>query len=72
MEERDILLDLDRDFIISKKYSNSLNLMLKDNPSGVSDRIICRVLQISPEDLEKKYNHAILSMREKLIGDDCK
>lgn len=72
MEERDIRLEVDRDFILSKRYNNSLHLIIKDNPNGIPDRIICRVLQIQQEDLEKIYNRAILSMRDKLIGEDCK
>lgn len=72
MEERDIKLESDRDFILSKRYNDSLRLILKDNPNGIPDRVICRILKISQEELEKIYNRAILSMRSKLIGEDCK
>jgi len=72
MEDRDVRLDEDRSFVISKKHNNNLYPLLKEYPRGIPDRIICRSLQISKEELETIYKRAILSLKEKLVGDDSK
>jgi hypothetical protein len=56
----------DRDYIKSPKYQNSLTKLLEDNPDGVSDQVICSVLGISPWDLNKIYERAILKLRNHL------
>jgi hypothetical protein len=58
----------DKDFIVSTKYNNSLQELLKENPDGVSDKVICRVLHISQKRLECLYDRAIASIR-KIISD---
>ena len=68
MKNKDLMIIEDKNYIVSKKYDNNITKLIEDNPNGVTDKVICRVLQISPEELEKTYNHAILSMRETLIG----
>jgi hypothetical protein len=61
---RDQRLDVDKDFILSPKHDNSLNRLLDENPSGVPDSVICKVLDLTPESLQATYDGAILKLQE--------
>ena len=63
---RDQRIDTDADFIVSKKYNNSLSTLLQDYPDGVPDRVICKVLQLSLEDFKKHYKCDIITLKETL------
>ena len=58
----------DPDFIIAPKYQNSLNKMLKDHPNGVPTKVICKALQITPEELQSIYDSAILKLQKALTN----
>lgn len=60
---RDPKIENDSDFIISEKHENSIIKLLYEYPEGVPDKIICKVLQISQEELQKHYKYAILHMK---------
>ena len=64
--KRDLRIETDKDFIFSKKYNNSLSELLKDYPDGVPDKVICKVLQITPEDFKKYYKYAIMKLKTNL------
>ena len=61
--KRDSRIETDKDFVVSKKHNNSLSRLLADYPDGVPDRVICKVLQILPEDLKKTYRCAIIALK---------
>lgn len=72
MKPKDIRIDIDPDFINSPKHGNSLRTLLKQNPNGVSESIICRVLSITPEELQSIYLNAIMKLRSHLGEEnDC-
>ena len=64
MKERDQRVESDPDFIVSKKDNNSLSILIERYPDGVPDKVICRTLQITPEELQKHYDRAILRLAE--------
>ena len=61
-------IDEDPDFIVSKKYKNSLRRFLAENPIGASDAAICRMLEIAPDELESVYLLAIQKLRSTLTA----
>ncbi len=65
-KNRDPRLENDKDFIISKKHSNSLKKLLDSYPQGVPDGVISRVLQIPPEDVRSTFTKAIDFLKEKI------
>lgn len=62
-EKKDPRIQTDRDFVLSKKHNNSLKQLLKDYPGGVPDKVICKVLQISQEELTRLYECAIVNLK---------
>jgi hypothetical protein len=58
----------DVDYINSPKYSNSLSLFLKDNPNGVKDKVICRLLDINQDQLEDIFKSAMSKLRQKIVN----
>lgn len=56
------------DYIIYPKYKNSLTELLKHNPNGVSDKIICEALDMELKELKKIYSEA-LSKLKRLLDD---
>lgn len=58
----------DPDFILSKKHGNSLKRFLSENPSGASDSSICKMLDLTQEELETVYLSAIQKLRSTLTG----
>ena len=66
MKTKDPRLSSDPDFIHSVKHNNSLSELLKQNPNGVSDAVICRILCLTPEELQSLYNSAIMKLRTTL------
>lgn len=64
---RDKRLDIDADFILSPRHNNSLNKLIGEHPDGVSDVTICRVLDMSKDELTSTYNAAILKLRSVIV-----
>ena len=60
---RDERLDIDEDFILSPKHGNSLRKLLKAQPNGVSNDTIGRVMDLSPEEVERIYKSALRKLR---------
>lgn len=58
----------DPDYIDAPKYGNSLHKMLKDYPRGVPNRVACKALQITPEELQSIYESAIVKLRTALAN----
>lgn len=54
------------DFIHSKKFENSLKLLLKKYPDGVPDRTAARVLMITMDELDEIYDSIIGKCRAKM------
>lgn len=52
------------DFINLPKYENSLKTLLKENPTGVSDSIICKALGITQSELDDLFKSAIIKFKE--------
>lgn len=65
-KERDPRIENEKDFVLSKKHSNSLKRLVDSYPNGVPDNVICRVLQITPEDLQSKYKIALDILKTKI------
>ena len=66
-KERDQRIESEKDFVLSKKHGNSIKRLVDSYPNGVPDNVICRVLQVSPEDLQDRYNAAIAFLRKKIL-----
>ena len=56
----------DKDFLVSEKHNNSLSKLLSENPDGVPDKVICRVLQITQKRLECLYDRTIFFIRKSI------
>jgi hypothetical protein len=63
---KDPRITQDPDYVNSAKHNNSLKVLLDQNPDGVKDAVICRVLCISPEELQIIYRSAIMKLRNTL------
>jgi len=64
IRSKDSRIESDKDFVFSKKFNNSMKLLIKNYPNGVPDKVICKVLQISLDDFKKLYNNAISKLRD--------
>ena len=65
--DKDKRLEGDLDFILSNKYKNSLKEFLRQNPSGgASDSTICRMIDITQDELNAIYLSAIQKLRTSL------
>lgn len=51
------------DFIDAPKYNNSLKTLMEEYPDGVPDKVICKVLHISPETLDGIYKRALKKLK---------
>lgn len=69
-KNRDPRLDTDPDFICAPKYNNSISKLIDQNPNGVSDFTIRKVLMMSKEDLQRVYQSAMMKLRQSLKGFD--
>lgn len=65
-KQRDSRIETDRDYIDSKKHNNSLKLLLEEYPSGVPDKTICKVLQVSADELDEIYKSALAKFKANL------
>ena len=66
MKIKDPRISSDPDFVNSLKHGNSLRELLRQNPNGVSDAVICRILCVTPEELQLIYESAIMKLRTSL------
>ena len=67
---RDARLETDEDFIVSPKYENSIRKILEDYPDGVPPSVICKVMCITPEQLESIYKSALKKLKTCVGGED--
>lgn len=51
-------------FIKSNKYHNSLSNFLIENPDGVEDSVIAKVLLMSEDEVKEVYAQAVVKLRE--------
>lgn len=56
----------EKDYIESPKHDHSLKKLLQENPDGVSDKVIAKVLKISLTEMEEYYRSAIIKLRNAL------
>lgn len=56
------------DYINSPKHSNSLSVFLKDNPNGVKDKMICKLLDLSQSELDEIFKSAMTKLRQKIVN----
>lgn len=61
------LIDNDEDYIHSPSNNNSLKEFVLNNPDGVDNDKIARVLLLSTEEVDLIYHQAILKIRNKLL-----
>lgn len=61
---RDRRLDLDPDFIVSPKHGNSLKRFLDENPNGVENAVVARVMKLSEQEVEETFQRALIKLRE--------
>ena len=64
-EERNKISE-DRDYVHSKRHGNSMKVLIDEYYHGAPDRIICKALKISPEDLQSIYKSAIMKIGKEL------
>ena len=73
MEKKDkkkILINIDPDFIDSPKYNNSLKVALKNNPEGMTEHKIAKMLMMTPEETIMLVNNALAKLRAFLTKGD--
>ena len=56
----------DEDYIRCPKFSNSLNKFTQKNSEGVENSTIARLLMMSEEEVEAKYQEAVAMLREEM------
>lgn len=60
-------IENEEDFIDCIRFKNSLNKILEKYPDGVSDDTICRVLDITQEELDNLFHSAIVQLRKDML-----
>ena len=70
--KRDVRIETHSDYILSTKYNNSLKALLADNPNGVPDSAICRLLDISVHELRERFSQTLITLREALDATERK
>ena len=56
----------DEDYIRCPKFSNSLNKFMQKNSEGVENSTIARLLMMTEEEVEAKYQEAVARIREEM------
>lgn len=56
-------LNTEPDFIWSKKNENSLKSFMEQHSEGVPDKTICKVLKITPEELQNKFEAILAKLK---------
>ena len=56
----------DEDYIRCPKFSNSLNKFTQKNSEGVENSTIARLLMMTEEEVEAKYQEAVARIREEM------
>ena len=59
-------LETEPDFIVSKRFDNSLAKMMERYPDGAPTKLIARALMLSEVELEELEASIIVRVREKL------
>jgi len=59
----------DEDYIRCPKFSNSLNKFTQKNSEGVENTTIARLLMMTEEEVEAKYQEAVARLREEMEED---
>lgn len=59
-------LTTDPDFIISKRFENSLTKLLESRPDGCSDRFIAGCLGITEEQVIEMYQNIVFKLRDRM------
>jgi hypothetical protein len=57
-------IQYEEDFVDCIRFKNSLNKILEKYPDGVSDDIICKVLDISQNELDNLFQDAIVQLKK--------
>jgi DNA-directed RNA polymerase specialized sigma subunit len=65
-EEKKLKLLEEEDYIDCPKFNNSIRDLINQNPDGVNDELIAKVLNISVEDVEKIYQSAIKKLKNSI------
>ena len=66
-ENKKYRIENEEDFIDCIRFKNSLNKILEKYPDGVSDDTICRVLDITQEELDTLFQNAIIQLRKDML-----
>lgn len=56
----------EEDFIFSQKYGYSLKRMMAQNPDGLDNEKIAKVLLMTPEEVEEEFLMAIAKIKKAL------
>jgi hypothetical protein len=56
-------LESDPDFIYSKRFEFSLQMLLEKHPDGVSDRIAAAALMVTEDDVKDIYDGIVAKLR---------
>lgn len=59
----------EEDYARCPKYNNSINKFTAENSEGVENSVIARLLMISEEEVESKYQEAVLLLREEMADE---
>ena len=52
------------DFVVSKRFENSLQKVLEKHPDGCSDRLIASLLGLPEEEIESRYQEIVEKLKE--------
>lgn len=63
-------IEKDPDYINCPRVKNSLKKYLSKYSEGVSDEEIAKLLMISEDEVQKKYNDIILKLRKEMKVED--
>lgn len=59
-------IEVTPDLIYSPKHKNSISVFLQRHKGTITQEVVCKVLLLSPEELEGKLTEIILKIQERL------
>lgn len=71
MSDRDVRLDTEEEFVLSPKHENGLTRFLDEQVGSVPDSKIAKLLRLTVEEVQSRYEKAMKLMRSVLSsGED--
>lgn len=64
------LVNTDPNFVFSKKYNYNIDNLLQRYKEGCSNKLICTVLILKSNELNKIYNNIVLKLKQMMNGEN--